>query len=101
MINTAERGNLVRFRVVTGVRDAYGATVSATIGSVRMSRDVQPSASYLASSDPRVHFGLGSATRAENVTVRWPGGTVETFGVFYAGDTYELRLGAGKSEKSE
>lgn len=101
LINTAERGNFVRFRVVTDVRDAYGATVSATVGSVRMRRDVQPSASYLASSDPRVHFGLGSASRAENVTVHWPGGIVETFGVFNAGDTYELRLGAGKPEKSE
>ena len=101
LINTAERGNFVRFRVLSDVRDAYGATVSAMIGSVRMSRDVQPSASYLASSDPSIHFGLGSASKAESVTVRWPGGTVETFGGFKAGDTYELRQGAGQPERPE
>ena len=38
-----------------------------------MNRDVQPSASYVASNDPRVHFGLGTATKAVNVSVQWPG----------------------------
>ena len=37
--------------------------VSATVDSRRLNRDVQPSASYLASSDPRVHFGLGTRCR--------------------------------------
>ena len=101
LINTAERGNFVRFRVVIDVRDAYGATVSATVGSVQMHRDVQPSASYLASSDPSVHFGLDSASKVESVTVRWPGGTLEAFGDFKAGDIYELQQGAGKPEGSE
>ena len=97
LINRAQRGNWLRFNVVAAIgRDAYGATVSATVGSRRMNRDVQPSASYLASNDPRVHFGLGAAVQARDVVVRWPGGEEETFGDFEAGEIYELREGAGR-----
>ena len=102
LMNRAKRGNWARFRVLAGVgRDAHGATVSASLGERRLSRDVQPSASYLASSDPRVHFGLGDAPRARNVVVRWPGGVEEAFGDFPAGGTYTLREGAGLHEGTD
>ena len=97
LMNRASRGNWIRFRVLTaGGRDAHGATVSATIGDVRSSRDVQPSASYLASSDPRVHFGLGMESQARKVTVHWPGGSEEAFGDFEAGAVHALREGASE-----
>ncbi len=95
LMNRARRGNWVRFRVTARGRDAHGATVSALIGERRASRDVQPSASYLASSDPRVHFGLGSASGVQDVVVRWPGGTPEAFGDYPAGTDRELRRGGG------
>ena len=99
LMNRAIRGNWVRFRALAAVgRDAHGATVSTTVGTRRVSRDVQPTASYLASSDPRVHFGLGSAGEARNVVVRWPGGVEEPFGDFPAGAGYELREGGGLRE---
>ena len=98
LMNRTSRGNWIRFRVLTaGGRDAHGATVSATIGEVRSSRDVQPSASYLASSDPRVHFGLGEESQARNVTIRWPGEAEEAFGDFEAGAVYALRQGDGET----
>ena len=31
--------------------------------------------SYLSSEDPRVHFGLGGATKVAALTVRYPDGT--------------------------
>ena len=99
LMNRAGRGNWARFRVVGAHgRDAHGATVSATVAGRRLSRAVQPSASYLASSDPRVHFGLGEAGAARNVTVRWPGGVEEAFGDFATGAIYELRQGGGSPE---
>jgi hypothetical protein len=30
--------------------------------------------SYLASEEPRLHFGLGEATMVQEVVVRWPDG---------------------------
>ncbi|MCY4014642.1 MAG: CRTAC1 family protein [Gammaproteobacteria bacterium] len=98
LMNRADRGNWARFRVrTTSGRDAHGATVSASVGGRRLSRDVQPAASYLASNDPRVHFGVGRESRLHNVVVRWPGGAREAFGDFAAGETHELRQGEGSA----
>ena len=96
LMNRTERGNWIRFKVIDGSRDAHGATVSLGVGSGRLYRDVQPSASYLASHDPRVHFGLGSASAVSEVQVRWIGGEVESFGGFDAGATHVLRRHLGK-----
>ena len=90
----ASRGNWLRFRVLSGEgRDAHAATVSLRVGGKRLQRDVQPAASYLSANDPRVHFGLGAATRATDVTVRWLDGTVENFGAFDAGQMVTLKRG--------
>ena len=92
------RGNWLRFRATLreSNRDAHGATVSAMIGTGRIYRSVRPEGSYLASSDPRVHFGLGLQTHARDVAVRWPGETTEeVFGDFAAGQIVELRQGDG------
>ena len=96
MNRVARRGNFVRLRAVTRHgRDAHAATVSATVGDVRLHRDVAPASSYLSSNSPLVHFGLGARTVAENVTVRWPDGRVEAFGDFPHGRTATLRQGEG------
>ena len=90
------RGRWISFRVVLeNGRDALGATVSLGAGERRLVRDVRAAYSYLASSDPKVHFGLGEETRVFDVTVRWPDGSSERFGEFDAGSVVELRRGAG------
>ena len=96
LMNRANRGDWARFWVRTASgRDAHGATVSATVGGRRLNRDVQPSASYLASNDPRAHFGVGGESGVRNVVVRWPGGAEEAFGDFRVGNNHELRQGEG------
>ncbi len=92
----APRGSWIAFRVVLeNGRDALGATVSLRAGERRLVRDVRAAYSYLASSDPKVHFGLGEETRVFEVTVRWPDGSSERFGEFDAGAVVALRQGAG------
>ena len=89
------RGNWVRFHVrLASGRNAHGATVSATVGSRRLHRTVRTDGSYLAASDPHVHFGLGTEDKAHDVRVRWPDGTVEEFGDFEGGRTFGLRKAA-------
>src|SRR5262249_22584841 len=51
-------------------RDAIGAQVWVTAGGLRQRRDVKNAGSYLSSSEPRLHFGLGKATLVEKVEVR-------------------------------
>ena len=104
MNRVPQRGNWLRFKVTLNDprRDAYGAVVSAVVGGRRIYRAVQPEGSYLASSDPRVHFGLGQAGEARDVAVRWPGETeAEAFGDFAAGQTFELRQGTGEGVHEE
>ena len=56
-------------------RDAIGARVLLTSSGVRQRADVFSGGSYASSSDPRVHFGLGSATHVDKVEIFWPDGT--------------------------
>jgi ASPIC and UnbV/FG-GAP-like repeat len=52
-----------------------GAEVTAVLpNGSKLRRDVQAGSSYLSSEDPRVHFGLGGATKVRELVVRWPGG---------------------------
>jgi hypothetical protein len=36
--------------------------------------ELRSGGSYLSQNDMRLHFGLGGATRADSITVRWPSG---------------------------
>ena len=52
-----------------------GAVVTIVLpGGQRLVREVQAGGSYLSSEDPRVHFGLGVATKVTRLTVRYPWG---------------------------
>ena len=54
-----------------------GATVTAELpGGRTLVRQVQAGSSYLSSEDPRLFFGLGSATSVPTLVVRYPGGKV-------------------------
>jgi len=54
-----------------------GAEVTAVLPDGRkLRREVHAGSSYLSSEDPRVHFGLGGATKVRELVVRWPGGEV-------------------------
>jgi len=98
MNQVAASGNWVRFEVLTAEgHHANGASVAATIASRRVKRHSQTAGSYLASNDPRVHFGLGLEITARDVTVHWSDGAQEAFGDFTAGSTNSLQRGAGTS----
>ena len=77
--NVVHNGNhWVELRLVGGPhspRDAVGATVFLTAGGFRQRADVIAGDSYASSSDPRVHFGLASATKIDKLEIDWPDGT--------------------------
>jgi enediyne biosynthesis protein E4 len=53
-------------------RDPIGARIEVDLSNVTLVRELNPSYGYLSSSDPAVHFGLGSASEARTLFVRWP-----------------------------
>ena len=57
-------------------RDAVGARVTVTSGSLVQVEEVAPVQGYLSQGDPRVHFGLANHTAADVVEIRWPDGSI-------------------------
>jgi hypothetical protein len=55
--------------------------------------------SYLASNDPRVHFGLGKATQVDALEVRWPDGQEEEFQIEGVDRVVTIRQGEGEQPK--
>src|SRR6266571_4897674 len=76
--NVVKNGNhWIELKLIGGPsspRDATGAKVFVTTGSIRQRVDVFTGGSYGSNSDPRVHFGLGSATKVDKVEIQWPSG---------------------------
>src|SRR5688572_7650217 len=86
----------LRLQGRTSNRSAIGARVTIQAGSRRQVTEVRSGGSYISHNDTRVHFGLGTATSVDRVTVRWPNGTLETLGSAVAADRfYVVREGAG------
>ena len=79
-----------------GPRDAVGAAVYVTANGMRQREDVIGGGSYLSSNDPRVHFGLGQATKVDAIEVHWPSGAVEHFTVPGIDRIVTLKEGTGK-----
>lgn len=86
--NVAERrGHWLTVRAIDprhGGRDAYGAEIIVQCGKRSFWGTINPARSYLSSHDPRVHFGVGDATRYQRIKVIWPDGVEE---MFPGGDT--------------
>jgi hypothetical protein len=58
-------------------RDAIGAWVQIRVGGQTLSRQVNPTRSYLSQSELPVTFGLGAVGTIDEATVVWPGGVAQ------------------------
>ena len=58
-------------------RDGFGARVELKAGGITQNAEVRANSSFESASDPRLHFGLGSATWVESIVVHWPSGKVD------------------------
>ena len=62
----------INAKLPNGKTDAIGARVIVTVGSLTQIQDLIPVRGYLSQADPRCHFGLGGAAKADVVEIRWP-----------------------------
>lgn len=69
----------VRLEGTKSNRSAIGAIVRVEAAGQAQTKPVLSQSSYVSQNDLRLHFGLGSATRIDRITVRWPSGRVEEF----------------------
>jgi hypothetical protein len=75
---------------------ALGARVELRAGNLKLVRWIRAHASYLASQDPRAHFGLAAATSVDELTVTWPDGTQTRLEKFAVDRTLKLTQGEVK-----
>lgn len=59
-------------------RDGFGSILRVTANGRTTLHLCRASTTFLMQSDPRVHIGLGSATQADRVEIRWPSGVMQT-----------------------
>jgi hypothetical protein len=68
----------VRLRGTRSNRDGIGARIRVTAAGCTQTGWVRSGSSYASAHDLRAFFGLGAATAAERIDVRWPSGTIQT-----------------------
>src|SRR5439155_8038530 len=98
MHNDSQTGHhwiTLELRGAGGNRFAYGAEVVARAGKEQWIGQVSPASSYLSSSDPRIHFGLGPVRMLDSIAVHWPDGRHELLPRVAADRILTLREGQG------
>ncbi|MGC2401126.1 MAG: CRTAC1 family protein [Acidobacteriaceae bacterium] len=81
-------------------RDGLGARLTVlTSGGARIYNHASTSSGFGASSDPRVHFGLGASDKVELLEVRWPSGIVQRLTGLKANQIVAVREPAKTSEQ--
>jgi len=75
-------------------RSAIGAQVTATYGRRTQAQAVLAQSSYLSVNDRRLHFGLGTETKA-SLEIRWPNGKEEKMADVAADQMVVIREGSG------
>ncbi|HLM98448.1 MAG TPA: CRTAC1 family protein [Bryobacteraceae bacterium] len=65
---------ILKLEGVKSNRSAIGARVRLTAGGRTQIDEVRSGGSYLSQNDLRLHFGLGTATKVEEVQILWPSG---------------------------
>ena len=74
--NDRDLGHWISFELIgtRSNRDAVGARIRLRSGDHWQTRVVTTGSGYLSDSSRRQHFGLGDATRADEVVIDWPSG---------------------------
>jgi enediyne biosynthesis protein E4 len=87
----------VRLKLVgtTSNRDGIGTVVKLTTSDGTQTQMLRSGSSYLAASELVLTFGLGAATKADAIEVRWPNGTVDKLSALNAGQTVTVTEGKG------
>ena len=60
-------------------RDGIGARVSVRTGALEQVWEIKRSVGIFSASDPRAHFGLGTAAKVDVLRIAWPSGKLQEF----------------------
>jgi hypothetical protein len=79
--------------------DGFGARIEVTADGATQYAEVRAGASFESSNDPRTYFGLGTASRIEQIVVRWPSGQIDKLGPESSDQELVIQEGKGVIER--
>jgi hypothetical protein len=99
--NLGEHGNwiLLKLEGTKSNRDATGARVTVRVSDQQQTQEVRSGGGYISQSDFRLHFGLGKATKADAIEIRWPSGLVQRLENVAGNRVVRIRESIGIMEK--
>jgi len=91
--NESPRGAWIRLALegTRSNRSAIGALVTVEAGGRNQMAEVAGGGSYYSQNEFALYFGLGQATRADEVTIRWPNGKLQVIKNVAANRTIHVR----------
>jgi hypothetical protein len=95
--NQSKIGHWLRVKTmgVASNHDGFGTRVQIKAGGLTQTAEVRANSSFESASDPRLHFGLGAATRADSIAIHWPSGKMDTLGPESADQELVIQEGHG------
>jgi hypothetical protein len=93
---TANHWLMVKLEGTKSNRDGIGAKVEVVANGATQYAQRVAGSSYLGQDDWRLHFGLGSALKADKITVIWPSGIRQTVENVKADQVFTIREAATK-----
>ena len=95
--NYGEHGNWILLKLIgtKSNRDAIGAQVKVHTNGRQQLQEIRSGGGYMSQSDFRLHFGLGLATKVDDVEIRWPSGLVEKLENVPANQVVTVKEGVG------
>ncbi len=96
--NTVAAANAIQIHLVgtKSNRSAIGARVELLAEGHTQIDEVQGGSSYYSQNDFTLHFGVGSASKAERLRIRWPSGAMQEWRDVPAGQTVILTEGSNE-----
>jgi hypothetical protein len=95
--NAGRTGGRLKVRLIGAHGNPWGIGSMVRIETAAGSqmRYVTLSRGFMSATEPVIHFGLGSDERTDRLTVRWPGGRVQTFENLPANQAYTITEPSG------
>lgn len=96
--NVCDSGNnwlTIKLQGTASNRDGIGARIQIVAGGTSRIREVAAGSSQMGQNMLAAHFGLGSASVVDSVTVRWPSGRVQTLNQVHANQRLTITEPAG------
>src|SRR5262249_55266091 len=78
-------------------RDGIGAVVKLITADGTQTQMLRSGSSYLAANELVLTFGIGAATKADTVEIRWPSGQIDKLSGVNAGQTVVVSEGKGET----